>query len=504
MKGNAFPTVKAAEVTSVALGLQRACAVCLKGDIELAAENIRQCGEHLTQQTELPREDIELWVAFTQHLAESWMLPSHWELAVKLLGIYPWDAPTMSSMLHALHFLPEANAWRIRCEHCRWADRFAPKALNQDTHTGDHPDRPLRIGYVSPDFRNHCVAFFFEPLLDGHDREAFTLFGYGNVAPEQSDDTTRRLAAKFDSFHDIWGQDDKSVAEQIRRDNVDILVDLAGHTHDHRLLVFARRPAPVQVTFLGYPNTTGMPQIDYRFTDSYLESAEPRDIGPELPVLLDTCFACYRPPDSDLPISDPPVKTRGTITLGSFVGAAKYNLQVLSLWAHVLHRLPEARLLLRFAGADQGVIQQQCRQAFARRNIDPARVQFDGMRPFAEHLASYREIDIALDTAPWSSHTTLCEALWMGVPVVSLAGESIASRMGCSVLSHAGLTDLIAESPTAFVNRVVELAGRPELLGDYRQGLRSRFCAGPVCHEDRFARAMESAYRTIWRRHCVG
>ena len=403
---------------------------CEEGDLETAFAAIERCRVWLGREGSIPADDLLLWSSFASRLICSWVLPEQVPVLLRLLWIHPWDAAVHSDLLHCLHYQMDIEPQTLASHHARWA-RLHGADCPLAPHANDpSPNRRLRIGYVSADFRYHCVAFFLEPLLACHDRGAFEVSGYGNIAPDERDDVTERLEGLFDRYRCVWGMDDRLAAEQIRHDQIDVLVDLGGHTRHNRLPLFALKPAPVQVSYLGYPNTTGLSQMDYRLTDDLADPPAAQPLYTEELVPLGTCFACYRPPHCAPPVSRPPVLSSGRITFGSFVGSVKHNPFLLSLWSDVLKANPQADLLLRFEGAEDPAVQHRNRSAFGRLGIDPHRVRFDGWRAPTDHLAAYDQVDIALDSFPWNSHTTLCEALWMGVPVVSLCGQGFVSSHG--------------------------------------------------------------------------
>lgn len=486
-------------IDEISVLLQGACQPCLHGDIDGASDCIKRAVLCLTADSQLDPDDILLWAIFARHLVHMWMLPTNWELLCRLLRMYPWDALTHSHLLHCQHYLPDIDPKIIANQHRRWA-RLHTAYIQESKGFSNLPDpeRKLKLGYVSPDFCTHCVAFFFESLLDGHDRERFELVGYGNVPDARRDAVTGRLAAKFDQYHDIWEMDDQHVIELIQKENIDILVDLAGHTPHNRLSLFAHRPAPVQVSYLGYPHTTGLQQIDYRITDSVADHTDQQSFYTEKLIRLDTCFACYRPADLPINVSPPPALRQGHITFGAFTGSEKHNPKMVSMWADLLEVNPEARLLLRFRVADQGLIQQQCREAFVRRGIDAGRIAFDGVRELPNHLLFYSKIDIALDTYPWNSHTSMCEALWMGVPVITLTGNSFVSRMGRSVLEHLDLAFFSASSPKEYIKKATALAHDTDALTKLRSTLRERMRSSVLCNPQAQAQAVEKAYRDMW------
>ncbi len=492
-------------VESVSRLLQKACVPCLNGDLARAIEGVGRAAHVIATAQLLDPEDLELWHGFARHLIHMWVLPTHWEALVRLLRIYPWDAQTHSHLLHGLHFLPETPATSLARQHRRWAQRHGRiEPWPQQGLLDDRPDRRLRVGYLSPDFRCHCVAQFMMPVLAAHDRSQFVLVGYSDVPPNRRDAITDEIMGQFDVAHDICEQSNDDVAQRIRNDRIDILVDLAGHTHPQRLPLFAGRVAPVQVTYLGYPNTTGLTQIDYRLTDHILDEPGADDNYSETLWRLERCFACYRVPSEAPEVCEPPVLQGNGITFGAFVGSEKHNPQVVSLWAQILQRNPGSRLLLRFKDAEQGVIQQQCREAFTRCGIARDRILFDGFRPYVDHLAQYGQIDIALDTFPWSSHTSLCEVLWMGVPVVTWCGDMAVSRMGASVLHHLGQDAWVAHNAQQYVEIATQLVQDVPGLVETRRTLRQRMQTSAVCDGPGQARALEAAYRQMWQLHVKG
>jgi predicted O-linked N-acetylglucosamine transferase (SPINDLY family) len=326
------------------------------------------------------------------------------------------------------------------------------------------------------------------------------VFAYSQVAcPDQ---TTWRLQARFDAYQNIGGLDDRAVATMIENDRIDILVDLAGHTGGNRLGVLAYKPAPVQVTYLGYPDTTGMGQVDYRLTD---ELSTPPDLQPfyvEELVYLPEGSLCYRPPDWAPQVLPLPAASKGYVTFGAFNDSCKVNAPLLAIWARILAANPGSRLLFKSrAGADPQVRQIFLDQ-FQRAGISPERVIVEGQKPAIEYLRLYDRVDMALDTFPYNGTTTTCDALWMGVPVVSLVGRHHASRVGLSILSRVGLETLAAATPDDYVARACALAQDPEGIEKLRASLRPRMMASPLCNGKAFARAVESAYRKMWRRWC--
>lgn len=386
-------------------------------------------------------------------------------------------------------------------EHFLWQRQHAGPASTwmghplQDQRTG----KRLRIGYVSPDFREHSVTRFLLPLMGNHDREKFEIFAYAEVTTP--DEITTRFQSLTDGWRGTVGLGDAQVAELIRADGIDILVDLAGHTFGNRLLVFARRPAPVQVTWLGYPGTTGLDAMTHRLTDAHADPlGATENLHSEALVRLPQSAWCFSVIDSPAIVPRP---QRGVV-FGCFNNFAKVTDPMLRMWAQVLANVPDSSLLLKSSVFAEKVTCERVRSLFQTQGIAPERILLRDRTPSqAEHLALYQEMDIALDTFPYHGTTTTCEAMWMGVPVVTLEGSSHRSRVGVSLLRNVGLPQLIATSPEEYVRIASSLARDVPELEAMRRALRERMQASPLMDGSRFARDIESAYQTIWNEWSV-
>ena len=423
------------------------------------------------------------------------------ELLRRAVQLMPDNAQAHSNLLFRLHQLPDMDQQSLYDEHKRWGQMYARADLARVTHENlADPDRPLRIGYISPDFRRHSVTYFFESLLDGHDRREFSVFGYGNV--EYPDQVTERLKHKFDCYRNIFSVSDDNVAAIIEKDRIDILVDLAGHVGDNRLLVMARKPAPVQVTYLGYPDTTGLDTIDYRFTDSLADLPDSQQFYSEQLLSLPNGFLCYMPPDYAPPVSPLPAEEKDYTTFGSFNNSCKLNSTIIGLWAEVLKADPRSRLLLKIKAGDEPEIADRYVGLFSQLGIDPGRVSILGWKSPIEHLRTYAQVDIALDTYPYNGTTTTCEALWMGVPTISLVGRPHASRVGLSILSRIGLEFFAASTEQEYVAKALALSSNRSALSQMRSSMRARIATSGLCHGKAFAQDVEAAYRVIWHRWC--
>ncbi|MFZ5908183.1 MAG: tetratricopeptide repeat protein [Nitrospirota bacterium] len=391
-------------------------------------------------------------------------------------------------------------------EHKKFAELFAePLASAVLPHTNDRsPFRRLRIGYASPDFRRHSVNYFLEPVLTAHNHEQFEIFCYSDVSVP--DACTRRLKASADQWREITGVPNEKVAEQIRNDGIDILIDLAGHTGYNRLLLFARKPAPVQVSWLGYPNTTGLPTIDYRIVDRHTDPpGTAEQYYTERLFRMPETFLCYEPDRETPDIAVSPFLISGHVTFGSFNNFAKETPEVLALWAEILRQVADSRLILKARSFIDSRTRDEVLSAFAVHGIDPARIELLSLATsFSGHLGIYSRIDIGLDPFPYNGTTTTCEALWMGVPVITLAGNTHASRVGASILTNVGLSELIATSQDEYVGKAVYLAGDLEKLESLRRGLREMMKQSPLTDAGRLVKNLEDSYRQMWEIWCKG
>ena len=411
------------------------------------------------------------------------------------------NATIGSNFLLYLNYLPNVDQQIFFDEHKRWGQIHTPAGRARTSHNNvPDPDRRLRIGYISPDFHNGSVAYFFESLLDGHDNKAVEVYGYGSV--KSPDQITKHLKQKFDYYRDICGVGDEMVARMIEQDRIDVLVDLAGHTNSNRLPVLTYKPAPIQVTYLGYPNTTGSKAVDYRFTDSLADLPESQKFYTEELIFLPEGFLCYRPPDFAPPVAPLPAVQKGYVTFGSFNNNCKVSPLIMELWAKILKANANSRFLLKFQGGDDLELKNHYFRDFERLGIPRERVGIFGWKSPVEHLHLYKDVDIALDTYPYHGTTTTCEALWMGVPTVSLVGKRHASRVGLSILSRVSLESFATSTPQEYVAKATSLAKNLEILAKIRASMRRQMAASVLCDAKGFALNVEAAYRKIWHRWC--
>ena len=404
--------------------------------------------------------------------------------------------------LFMLHYSPKLDPQQLAAAHRQWAERFADPlfpASRRHWNTPD-PERTLRIGYVSADFHNHPVAYFIDPVLAARDRNQTEVICY---AKGKVDEWTGRIRGNGPGWRQTDRLGDAELAQLIEDDRIDILVDLSGFTRGHRLATFARKPAPVQVSWLGYFNTTGMRAMDYLIVDAQL--APPEEAAPfvEEPLRLPGGYLTYQWPSYAPAVAPAPCLRQGHITFGCFNALSKVGFHVVESWAEILRRTPGARLVMKnFTFADQGS-RELYREQFERNGIASDRVDLLGPSGHAELLGSYAGVDIALDPFPYNGGTTTCEALAMGVPVISVRGDRFVSRVGATILHHAGLGALIAQNETEYIEKAVGLAAQPERVAEMRAGMRARLASSTLCDSVGFTRNLENAYRQIWRRWCA-
>ncbi len=416
------------------------------------------------------------------------------------LSIKPQLILTHSNLLFTLNFHPTYDSRAMLQEHQLWNQRHAePLKTKIQPHRNDRsPKRRLKVGYVSPDFKEHSVAFFLEGLFAHHDPKAIEVFCYANV--RSPDSVTARLQKLAHQWRDTIKLNDQQTVAKIREDQIDILVDLAGHTGNNRLLTFAEKPAPIQVTYLGYPNTTGLSTIDYRLTDAYADPPGQIDaFYTEQLIRLPQTFLCFHPDDDAPAVAAPPSLSTGHITFGCFNALPKINAEMAAVWSQILEQLPESRLLLKSHGLSDEGARRRLLKLFPLDRVD-LRTWIDSRH---DHLQLYNQVDIALDTYPYHGTTTTCQALWMGVPVITLAGNAHRSRVGVSILSNVGLPELIAQSPDQFVQIALKLAADLAKLSVLRSTLRQRMQHSPLTDAPAFAANIESAYRQMWRTWCA-
>lgn len=421
----------------------------------------------------------------------------------RAIALAPNYAAAHNNLLLSMQYAAGITQQQLFELHLRFAAQFEPALAQQRFNhvPGRDPGKRLKIGYVSPDFRRHAVAFFIEPILARHDKSQVEVYCY--YSHVINDEFTARIKADADHWIPCRSMSDQQLAERIHADGIDILVDLAGHTSGNRLLAFARKPAPVQLTYIGYPSTTGLASMDYRLTDGWAEPpGQSEHVNVETLWRLPEVFCCYAAhPGSPAVIDHPPCQDNGYITFGCFNNYAKVSDAAIVLWAAILDQVPESRLMLEILGLDNPGMREGVQARFARLGIDPARLVLIANER-KNQFVLYNRIDIALDPFPCNGGTTSFDTLWMGVPFVTLAGTNFISRLGVTILHNGGLDELIGEDEAAYVRIAVQLARDPERLVRLRAGLRERTRASPLMDMERFTRHLEEAYRGMWQIWC--
>jgi protein O-GlcNAc transferase len=418
------------------------------------------------------------------------------------LRIKPDYATAHSNLIYTHHFHPAHDNQTISEERQRWNRQFGePLKRFVLPHANDRsPDRRLRVGYVSPEFRDHVTGRYLLPLFQCHDRSNIEIFCYAETL--RSDQFTEGFRQRSHQWRSTVGITDEALAEMIRQDGVDILVDLTQHLAGNRLPMFARKPAPVQTSFTGYPDSAGLDAIEYRISDPLLEGdSADAGTGQKERVCLIESFWCYDPCGVELEVNEAPANASGKITFGCLNNFYKINERMLKLWAIVLGKVTNSRLVLL---SNAGSHRERTLEFLEREGVNAHRVDFVEFRPRAEYLELYHRLDIALDTFPYNGHTTSMDALWMGVPVVSLAGDTPVSRAGRSLLTNLGLPELVARSDSGYVDIAERLAVDLSRLSELRSTLRDRMKNSVLMDAPRFARQAERAYRQMWRAWCSG
>lgn len=411
----------------------------------------------------------------------------------KAIALDPSDAGTHGNLVYSLSF--QATDGQTILQECRRWDAVHARPLRPELlprPQNRSADRRLRIGYVSGDFRDHCQSLFTLPLLSNHDHDRFEIVCYSSV--ERPDELTRQIQGYCDLWRDARLLDDQSLAQLIRDDQIDLLVDLGMHMATARPLVFARAPAPVQVAWLAYPGTTGIGTIGYRLTDPRLDPQGFDGQYTERSIRLPHTFWCYDPLSQE-PVNELPAETTGFVTFGCLNNPCKLTDRTLAMWAGVLRAAPSARLLLM---APAGRPRERVAARLSAHGIDAGRVQFESFRPRVEYLRTYHRTDVGLDTFPYNGHTTSLDSFWMGVPVVTRFGQTAVGRGGLSQLHNLGLLDLAAESDEQFIEIALKLANDLSRLAELRRTLREKMERSPLMDRTTFARDMEAAYQQIW------
>jgi len=417
------------------------------------------------------------------------------------IRIAPAFEPAQDSLICLLDQMHGVDPQTMLAQRREWARRYAgTESCGAHANSRD-PERVLRIGYVSADFRGHSSAYFLEPLFAHHDAAKVCVHCYDNWPDE--DAVTQRLKRLVHAWRDIHALDDERAAALIVADGIDVLVDLSGHTLGHRLGVFARRPAPVQATYMGYLGSTGLPAIRYRISDALLDPPGLTEaMQTETVVRMRRCCVCFGPERGVPPPNRLPALQNGALTFGSLNARTKLNEAVLALWAKLLIEIPAARLIMVVDYGAHKAVAKALRDRFARAGVDPQRIDVRGRQPLAAYFSIFREIDVALDPFPYNGGTTTLHSLWMGVPVITLAGRWALARSGLTIMENARLSEFVARTEEGYIGIARRCATDLPWLAALRGELRSRFDAAPFADAAGTARALEAVYRSIWRDWC--
>ena len=400
-----------------------------------------------------------------------------------------------------MHYRPEYSAEDLFQVAQEWGKRYTPdvRSLPPYDNLPDHKRR-LRIGYVSGDYYNHPVGYFIESVLGNHDSQYYEIFCYYNH--NKYDELTTRLQKKAHCWRNIAGLSNDAAIEQILIDGIDILIDLSGHTDRNRLLVFSRKPAPIQITWLGYFDTTGLNTIDYIIGDRFLIPPEEEKHYTEQVLRLPNAYLCYSPPVDEIGPGPPPALMTGKVTFGSFNNTSKITEEVIACWSRILHALPHSQLYLKYKPLGNNEVQKRFLAQFAEQGIDTKRIILAGSSPRREYFTAYHQIDISLDPFPFNGCTTTIESLWMGVPVISLRGNRYVSHMGETILRHIGFDNYVTDNIDDYINKAVDLATNIPDLKEIRSKLRKILLNSTLCDGVDFTKKLEVLYRDAWESWC--
>ncbi len=442
------------------------------------------------------------WLADAMYLAAD---PEGAAAQLKALAELPTEPEQQAEYYSKYLFMRNYRELGIRegLQAARKYGELQPAQPYQHADAPRLPEKKLRIGYISPDFREHAVSYFVGPLLKKFDGSKFMVYCYSTG---RADAVTKRLRSGPISWRDLRGRNPRTAARLIAEDGIDILVDLSGHTQNSTLPITSYRPAPVQIAGIGYMTTTGVPAIDYFLSDETCVPAGDDQAAAgfsEQLIRLPHSHLCYAPgfvrelPDAG---SEAPALRNGYVTFGSFNNFAKVTDEMLLLWRGILDQVRNSKLVIKSKICSIPSGERLLRQRLQRLNFELARVE---LRPYSpDYLEQYRDIDIALDTAPYNGGATTCEALFMGVPVITLRGRSHASRFGASILVNAGVEELVVENDINYVRRAVQIGNSPQLIGAYHSGLRANVLKSPLMDVKNYMQELEDAYRRVWRKFC--
>ena len=418
----------------------------------------------------------------------------------KAIQLKPDSLEAYSNLLMSLNYIPNLNVMDYIATARKFGEFVTEKAK---THFSDFQCLPvpkkLRVGLVSGDLRNHPIGYFLESILSSIDPSKIELIAY--PTRPKVDDLSERIKPFFSMWKSVYDQNDEAVANLIYADGIHILLDLSGHTAGNRLPVFGYKPSPVQVSWLGYFATTGLNEMDYLLGDPHVTPSQDDDHFTEKIWRLPETRWCFTPPDADIEVSAPPALEQGYVTFGCFNNLAKINDKVVQLWTKVLEAIPNSRLLLKAKQLRDQTARKSIIQRFAALGINSKRISLEKPEDRQKYFAAYNQIDITLDPFPFTGGTTSVESLWMGVPLITLAGDSLISRQGVGVLTNAGLPEWIADDEESYLAKAIIFASDLDKLAKLRASLRSQVLASPLFDAPRFARNFENALLEMWNQY---
>ena len=471
--------------------VQQAEAMAKAGQLNAALECYRACVQAYPHA-------VDAHLGMGNVLVDLWSIEEAIAAYGAALALAPQSSAIFSAWLFHTHYLVVPDPMRTLALHQRFGEmmRRASGRGQEGFALARDPGRRIRIGYLSPNFSRHSVGYFVEPVIRHHDRSRFEIYCY--YSHPLTDETTRRIRGLADGWRDIAAADDDAVETMIRNDRIDILVDLAGHSKGNRLGVFARKPAPIQMTWLGYPDTTGLDAVDYRITDRVADpEPEAEQRHTERLLRIDDIFLCYQPP-ADSPPAGARASPASKMVFASCNNIAKLNEPTIRAWGQILSQVPESRLIVKSAPLGYADTVDRVLECFEQNGIDTARIELRGwISDRRQHLDFYSGVDIALDTFPYNGTTTTCEALWMGVPVVSLAGTAHMSRVGVTILRCAGLPEFIAGSVEEYVAIAIAIAQDGAQRAALRASLRNKLLASPLLDHTGFTRKLERHFSVV-------
>lgn len=471
------------------------------GNVLLHHGRLSEAAQVLIEGTRYHPKELNLWLLLGNTLGDLGRFDESVDCFKKVLDINPNIQSAKSNILMRMNYSSDFPPSEIYRQSKEYGEAYDRKTTARNQEKIFHSGEKIRVGYVSSNLRSHSVAYFLKPLLANHDRSKIELFIYSNT--DHSDEMTEQFKRYCDHWHDIQLLSDDDVSALITKDGIHILVDVISHTGGCRFGVFAQAPAPIQVTWLAYPNTSGVKEIQYRFTDTIAdpEGLTDKYYTEEL-IRLPHGFLCYDF-SSDTPYrKKPPFNDNGYITFGSFNNLNKVAGSNVAAWATILKGVPNSRILIKSRQLVDPVVRENYKKMFLSEGLEIDRVEFrDAVKGREKHLSMYDDIDIALDTFPYNGTTTTCEALWMGVPTVTYSGEVHASRVGASIMHYAGVKQFVANSAEQYIDLAVKLGNQPEVLNTLRPELRDQLSKSTLADGACFAKQIENTYQSLVERH---